>query len=360
MQAEVLEKNLCTGCGMCVGMCPYIKTVDERVAVIHPCGLEDGNCYRVCPRTETNLSRLDRQVFGVERDDPVLGKHTALLFARAKDERIAGAGQYGGTVSALTIFALEQGVIDAAVLTQGNGGSYSTPWIARSREEILACGGSKYSACPTMTGFHRAVREGSRRTGVVGRPCQVTAVRKMQGLAGGNGVPHLPEGSVSLVIGIFCFWALAPGFYHWLATQVDPRQVLGVDIPLEGLEVRTTGGVHRWPVDEVRPFIRPTCLQCFDSTAEFADVSVGSTEHDPRWNTLVVRSERGAELVKRAQRAGAIKVKPYPPERVPVLRQAVLNKKLRVLRSQEEGQAAYLQMDETYREQIRALEMQAG
>ncbi|KKM10096.1 hypothetical protein SY88_15770 [Clostridiales bacterium PH28_bin88] len=360
LQAEVLDKNLCTGCGMCVGMCPYIKTVDEKVAVIHPCGLEDGNCYRVCPRTATDLSQLDRQVFGEKRDDAVLGRHTALLFARAADVQVAGGGQYGGTVSALTVFALEQGDIDAAVLTRGNGGSYPAPRVVRSREEVLACAGSKYSACPTMTGFHQAVGEGSRRTGVVGRPCQVTAVRKLQGLAAGDGVPHLPAGTASLVIGLFCFWALDPGFYRWLAARVDPQQVLAIDIPLEGLEVRTAERVYRWPVDEVRPFIRPACLQCFDSTAEFADVSVGSTEYDPEWNTLVVRTRRGADLVERARQAGVLEVKPYPEERIPILRQAVLNKKIRVLRLWEDGQAAYLQVDDADKEQILGLEVQAG
>lgn len=55
LHAEVLEKNLCAGCGMCVGMCPYLKTIEEKVAVVHPCGLEEGNCYLACPRGLTDL-----------------------------------------------------------------------------------------------------------------------------------------------------------------------------------------------------------------------------------------------------------------------------------------------------------------
>ncbi len=360
LQAEVLEQDLCTGCGMCVGMCPYIKTAAERVAVIHPCGLTDGNCYRVCPRGETDMDRLARQVFGAESQDLILGTHTGLFFARATDGRVAGRGQYGGTVSALATFALDQGNLEAMVLTKGKGGYPPSPFVARSGEEVLACSGSKYSASPTMAGFHQAVREGLRCIGVVGRPCQVTAARKLEGLAAGEGVAHIPPAAPALVIGLFCFWALAPGFYRWLAEQVDPRQVGSVDIPVEGLEVRTIDGIHRWPVDAIRPFIRPTCLQCMDSTAELADVSVGSTEYDPAWNTLVVRTARGMELVEQAQRAGVIEMKPYPPERMPLLRRAVLQKKQRVVRAMAEGQAAYLRLEQAQRDQILALEVQAG
>ncbi|MBS3975693.1 MAG: Coenzyme F420 hydrogenase/dehydrogenase, beta subunit C-terminal domain [Syntrophomonadaceae bacterium] len=358
LQAEVLDRNLCAGCGMCVGMCPYLKTIEEKVAVIHPCGLEEGNCYLVCPRGLIDLDQLDCQVFGEKRRDPALGHHLALSFSRAVDREIASKSQYGGTVSALNIFALEQGYVDAVVCAQGKGAGFPVPMVARSREEVLACGRSKYSACPTLMNFHQAVREGSRRTGVVGRPCQVIAVRKLQGLTAGNQAPHLPQGNPSLVIGLFCFWALSPQFYPWLAGQVDPEQVTGMDIPQEGLEIETASGIVRWPVDQVRPLIRPACLQCFDCTAEFADISVGSTEWDLDWNTLVVRTQQGAKLVEEAKRAGVLEVKPYPSEREPLLRRAALNKKLRVLQGMEKGEITYLSMSDSYQKQVRSLGVQ--
>jgi coenzyme F420-reducing hydrogenase beta subunit len=339
-------------------MCPYLKTIEEKVAVIHPCGLEEGSCYLVCPRGLTDLGQLDRQVFGEERQDPALGTHLALSFSRAADREIASKSQYGGTVSALNIFALEQGYVDAIVCAQGKGAGFPVPMVARSREEVLACGRSKYSASPTLMNFHQAVREGSRRTGVVGRPCQVIAVRKLQGLTVENQAPQLPQGNPSLVIGLFCFWALSPQFYHWLAGQVDPQQVTGMDIPQEGLEIETASGIVRWPVDQVRPFIRPACLQCFDCTAEFADISVGSTEWDLDWNTLVVRTRQGAKLVEEAKRAGVLEVKPYPLEREPLLRQAALNKKLRVLQGMEKGDITYLSMSDSYQKQLRSLGVQ--
>ena len=352
LQNEVMNAGMCTACGLCVGMCPYIKTAGERVAVIYPCGLAEGDCYKICPRTPADLADLDRHVFGAERDDHVLGNHAGLFWARAADPVTARRGQYGGTVSALTAYALERGVIEAAVVAGDTGAAYPGPVVARTREEVLACAGSRYSAAPTLAGLHRAARDGAGAVGVVGRPCQVTALRKMQALGGGG--RHPAAGKVGLVIGLFCFWSLSPDFYRFLADNVDVDLVTKVDIPVEGLVVTTRDGERRWPVEEIRRFIRPACLECFDPVAEMADLSVGSTECDPRWNTLVVRTAAGRQLVNEAVAAGVLEIKTYPPERVDILRRAVRNKKLRTLAAQEaRGEAAYLRLPGEYRRRLK-------
>jgi len=65
-------------------------------------------------------------------------------------------------------------------------------------------------------------------------------------------------------------------------------------------------------------------------TSEFADISVGMYEGRPGWNTLMIRSETGLELVEAATHAGVIKTEPFPEENLAHLRQASLNKKERV------------------------------
>ena len=349
----MLDKNLCTACGACAGLCPYIYTVREKVAVIYPCGLAEGNCYRVCPRTPTALGELDRRVFGAPRTDHVLGEHSAIYYSRAQDPAIAGRAQYGGTVTALLAFLLQQGRVDAALLARGNGAAPPEPFVAATREDLLAGAGSKYSACPTLAVLPQAGREGYRRLAVVGRPCQVTALRKMQGLAQERQLSPLPAAGLEslVVIGLFCFWALRPEFYAFLAEKAGPEEIWKVDIPVEGLKITFAGGKELlFPVAEVRPLIRPACPDCFDPTAELADVSVGATESDPAWNTLVVRTAAGRALVEEAEEAGVIALKPYPEERLPLLRRAALNKKLRVLNTRTGD--GYLRLPDDYRQKL--------
>ncbi|HZK84197.1 MAG TPA: Coenzyme F420 hydrogenase/dehydrogenase, beta subunit C-terminal domain [Desulfosporosinus sp.] len=330
LKQEVIESGNCTRCGLCVGMCPYIKTLNERIAFIHDCGREDGNCYRICPRTPSDWPELDRQVFGQEREDHILGHYQEVLYARSLDKNIAQGGQYGGVVSSLASYLIDSGESQAAILTKSEDYGPPKPFIARTREEVLSCAGSNYSASPTLSILNDGLRQGLDNLVAVGRPCQILAIRKMQGL---TEVPehNLSARKVNFSIGLFCFWSLETEVYAFLKVKTGEREIKKVDIQVKYAVVTTEEGEVQIPVDEFRDFIRPTCHHCFDPTAEFADVSVGSTEYDPEWNTLIIRSPKGQEVVEKARAAGLLETKPYPTERLPLLRNAVLNKKRRVL-----------------------------
>ncbi|MBI2217194.1 MAG: Coenzyme F420 hydrogenase/dehydrogenase, beta subunit C-terminal domain [Candidatus Rokubacteria bacterium] len=349
LEARVLSADLCTGCGACLGHCPYLKTLGERVAFVHPCSLTEGRCFAVCPRTSLDPDELDRRVLGTPRLDVFLGSYRRLLWSRSLDADIHGRAQYGGTTTALTAFALESGTVSAAVLTGGGPTSFPQPVVARDRDAVLAAAGTKYSACPTLVPVAGLLRESDEAFAVVGRPCQVAALRNVQAN---------PKNAhrFAAVIGVFCFWALAPSFYRFVAAHGVLTRATKIDIPKEGGVVFSNGRTTTVPLDEIRPHIRPACQTCLDPTAEWADVSVGSTEHDSAWNTLVVRTARGQALVDAAVAAGALETRPYPPDRIPILRAAVAGKKRRVMAAVDEGDPAtrYLSVSDDTRAAIMA------
>lgn len=324
LRKEVLDPGLCAVCGACVGYCPYIKTFGEQVAVIHDCKLCDGVCYRVCPRCFTDYAGMRQKVFGDSDFDRILGTYTSISLARAREEGIRSRGQYGGVVTALSRHAMQQGQIDCALMAGGGPGG-AKPSLCASPEEILEMAGSKYTAVPTLSLFQEAVRNGFQKIGVVGRPCQVIASRKMQQVEEINGQ------RLALVIGLFCFWSLSAEFHSFLKKK-GLGKCSRMDIPKDGVYFQKEDGEQvKLPLEEIRPFIKNTCLSCYDPISELADISVGSTEHDPGWNTLVVRTRKGQQLVEESVAAGVLKLKPYPQELLPVLRQAVFQKKKRVL-----------------------------
>ncbi|MBC2721524.1 Coenzyme F420 hydrogenase/dehydrogenase, beta subunit C-terminal domain [Desulfosporosinus sp.] len=348
LRKEVMESGDCTRCGLCVGLCPYIKTQHEHIAFIHDCSRVDGNCYRVCPRTQTNWVDLDRQVFGTERTDHGLGNYLEILYARSLNKEITRAGQYGGVVSTLAAYMVESGQSQGAVLTRGEDNGPPTPYLARNREEVLACAGSNYSASPSLSILNEGVFGGLEDLTTVGRPCQILALRKMQGLTDPS-QHNLSARKVNFMIGLFCFWTLETEFYSFLQTKTEGERILRLDIPQNYLVATTEKGDVQVPIDELRAFVRPTCLRCFDPTAEFADVSVGSTENDPEWNTLVIRSFKGQEIVNRVCTTGLLETKPYPEERLPLLLSAVYKKKKRVLEELNQGKGyAYLNLNSDY------------
>ena len=352
LQVEVQQADLCTVCGMCAGLCPYIKEMEEKVAVIERCGRSDGRCYRFCPRTATDIDALDEMAFGAKRTDPILGVYRSLSMAKSEDKAAHTAGQYGGTVSALIVHALKRGVIDAALLTKYSDRKciLPRPAIARNRKEVLACTGSKYTAAPTLSALNELLKTGEK-VAVVGRPCQVTAVRKMQLY---DDRPEVKN--IALVVGLFCLWALDYRRYSsYLSGQVNPKKIKKIDIPKnDDFIVYTDDGTARISIEKIRSFVRPTCQVCFDVTAELADISLGSTEWKDDWNTMLVRSEAGENLVQSALKAKTITKRKFPAEREAILREAVGNKKRRVIkelskRGNETAPLLYLRIDEKQR-----------
>jgi coenzyme F420 hydrogenase subunit beta len=335
---DVIEKNLCVGCGACIDLCPYFKTHRGRTTMLFPCDLSMGQCYAFCPKAEVDLDALAQHCWGKPYDADPIGQYRQVLTARAGDRMTRGPFQAGGSVSAILTFALENGMIDSAVLTDREG-MVPLPRLVSNTEDVIKCASSKYMAAPTLAALNRAVREGHGQIGVVGTPCQVTALRQM----GSNplGRPDFSD-PISLVVGLFCTWALdTRDLIAELSKRLDIRGIQKMDIPpppAEVFVVETVEGRIQIPLAEIRPLAPGGCLICPDMTSEWADISVGVLEGAPEWNTLIIRTERGQELVDKATKNNWLITGNMPAENLSHLNFAAGNKKKRALtRCLEQG-----------------------
>src|SRR4051794_1782385 len=159
---EVIDTGLCTGCAGCVIVCPHdVLGYDHASGGYRPYHLEDElgpgdcghgqrgctSCTRACPRFRAWEPENDLLLFGREREvDEPAGVSKDIVLARASDDAIHQLGQDGGLVSAMLIWAMEHGYIDAALVSyvEGDGSSWKAiPGVARTPEEILAGAGSR-------------------------------------------------------------------------------------------------------------------------------------------------------------------------------------------------------------------------
>ena len=337
LEERVTRKDLCTMCGACSSLCPYLRTWQGRIVKLDECDLAEGRCFAYCPRTEVDLNGIHQKVFGKDYTDIIMGPVKEIQMARAVDLDIREKAQTGGVVSTLMQFATEEGLIDAAVLTKRDKNHQLQGQVAYNSEEILACAGSSYVAGPTLEALNQGPREGAERIGIVGIPCQVLALGKMR-------ASPLKDRSytdrVTLVIGLFCTWALTYSpFLEYLRNRVDGAEICKLDItppPERLLKVTTDTKVWDIPIDEIRPFIRPTCGICMDMTSELSDISVGTVEGLRGWNTVVIRTDTGSKLFSRAEAASVIETQPLPKENLKHLKEASLLKKQRALSALKE------------------------
>ncbi|MBI5443151.1 MAG: Coenzyme F420 hydrogenase/dehydrogenase, beta subunit C-terminal domain [Deltaproteobacteria bacterium] len=352
---DVVKQGLCTGCGACVGLCPYFVNHKGKTSQLFACTVSQGRCHAHCPRAEVDLDELSHRAHGEAYGGAPLGHYREAAIAKAGDKVPRGRFQTGGTVSALLSWALASGRIDAAVLTGGDGNT-TEPRLATTPEAVLACASSKYTAAPTLAALNRAIGEGREKLAVVATPCQATAVAQLRANPLGKADFADP---VRLTIGLFCTWALgARSWSAFLAERLPGVTILGMDVPpppARVFVVRTDEGEVEIPLEEVRPHIANACRLCPDMTAEWADLSVGVFEPSPEWNTLVVRTEEGLRAVEAAREAGYLTVEAMPADALESLAGAARNKKRRAfekasaegrLNAQGEGRRSAFRVNE--------------
>jgi coenzyme F420 hydrogenase subunit beta len=330
---EVINTGLCVVCGACVGDCPYSVFYKGKIRALDYCNRTDGHCYEYCPRTYTDLDAISRKVHGVPYSGDEIGPAGSIFMARSKDKKVLKKAQYGGTVTAMLALALSEGIIDKAILTKTTKDRLPAGSVASTPKEVLECAGSNYMAFPALEALNRMPRESKDKLGVVVTPCQATALAKMR-LHPSSERANI--GNVKLVIGLFCTWALSyDRFYNFLKDKVDLPRVKKFDIPpppANRFDVYMSKEVKSFSLNEVRDYRMSTCAYCTDMTAEFTDISVGSVEGTEGWNTVIVRTRRGEDIVDIMKKKGVIEVNQLPADSISHLKEASLNKKARAIK----------------------------
>jgi len=332
LNQQVLQAGLCIGCGACIDLCPYFRSHRGRTAQLFPCTREEGRCFAYCPKTEVDPDALSRFLFAAPYNGDPLGTRRSVHISRAGDRLKKQPFQAGGTVTALAYYALRTKRIRGAILT-GHEGLLPIPRLATRPAAVFGSSLSKYAAAPTLSALNRAIAAGYGELGIVATPCQAAAVAQMR-------MNPLERPSfqdpAALVIGLFCTWALDfRQFEAFLAARVPLRDIVKVDIPpppASVLEVYLRDGKQEFSLEEIRPLVPAGCGHCFDMTSEFADVSVGVLEGRPDRNTLIVRTERGEEIVREAEKDGYLILEDIPAENLAHLLWAAANKKQRGVR----------------------------
>lgn len=312
---EVIREGLCTSCGACDASCPVnaLAIANEQPTLVGVC-IACQVCYYQCPVIDFPTEDVERSIFGrTRREDEPIGIYRSAYVARSKREDILRLCQDGGAVTSILVYALDSQLIDCAVVTDIE---QVRPWkpkpvVALTSNEIVKRAGTKYSPSPTLIGLASAAQEyGMGKVAIVGTPCQVRAVRKMQ--ASQMGARKL-GGAVELTIGLFC---LESYNYNKLHAFLDQEGVNLTEITRHAIKkgrfmvYRRGELVFSVPVKEIKHLARLGCEECSDFTAEFADLSVGGVGIPEGWSLVVARSERAERLLSGAQESGLLDLKP--------------------------------------------------
>jgi coenzyme F420 hydrogenase subunit beta len=348
--SDVVKWRLCLGCGACEYACPEkkIELINFIGQGIRPAVLPTGDCsscsdcVTVCPGVGMLHEPMMNTTEGlintlIEGWGPVL----EIWEGHATDKAIRFDGSSGGLATALALYCIEQESMEGVVhVGSDNKHRYQNKsTFSRSRNELLSTTGSRYS--PASPCDNLQTIEGADGPCVfIGKPCDIEGLRKTQSIR-----PNLSN-NVGVAIGIFC--AGTP------STQGTLDLLAKYGVSYEDVEdIRYRG--RGWPgsfsvrlkndpewrelatyadawgfLQAYRPY---RCHLCPDSTSEFADISCGDPWYrsidadEPGKSLVLVRTERGREMVNGAIKAGYVQLVPVEPEVLELSQKELLRKR---------------------------------
>jgi len=301
---SVFKNGLCTGCGTCQAMCMAnaIKMKkDERsgsylpqinILLCNQCGV----CYAICPGHRVDFRQLNSEIFiHQQHDDELLGNHLNCFSGYANNINIRFNSASGGIVTALLVFALEQKLIDGALVTRMRKDKplEPEPFVARTEEEILSASKSKYCPVPANIAL-REILKHDGKFAVVGLPCHIQGIRKAEQ------VDKRLKNNIVLHLGIFCAHTDSFKGTEYLLNKyrINKENIVNLDYRGTGwpgnMNITFKNNDSKSiPFDDYMPFLHggfftiPRCLLCCDQSAELADISCGDA-----WLTEIMSNDR--------------------------------------------------------------------
>jgi coenzyme F420 hydrogenase subunit beta len=312
LNEKVINAGRCAGCAACVVVCPFLclEYSGETPRLVKDCQ-SCGICPRVCPRYEWDLQKVEEQVFGRNRSQTEeFGVSRRVVLAKSVNNKILEACQDGGLVSALLTFALENKIVEAAVVSgiDQEKPFRAVPKLATTFEEVLKCSGTRYTYSANLLALKEAIKQKKTSLAFVGIPCHIQALRKIELIPLKKYVTP-----IKFVIGLMCTESFT--YKGLIETEVknklkiSPEQIKKMNIKGK-IMIQTKSGEEKvLSLKEAKIHTRQGCHHCQDFSSELADISAGGLGLTG-WTFTIIRTQKGEEIFQAAEKAGAIKTKP--------------------------------------------------
>ncbi len=308
---EVVESGKCASCGTCVVSCPFgsLELAKGKPSLVKECKV-CGICAQACPRYNLALEKAEAFTFGrIRNPQEQFGIYRRIAIAQAKPSDIQKTRQDGGAATAMLAAALKSGLLDGAVVSSKSQEKpfLPVPVLATTPEQIVESAGTKYTCSSALLALPEVIKQKKTQVALVGTPCQIQAVRKMQM----NNVKKM-SAPIKYLVGLMC----SECFDYEGLMETHIKGKLGINLSditkmnIKGkMLVTTPAGTTAIPLADVKPYVRTSCGVCEDFSSELADVSVGGLGLDG-WTFTIIRTEKGEELFSNAEKAGFLESKP--------------------------------------------------
>jgi coenzyme F420 hydrogenase subunit beta len=332
---QVLQSNLCSGCGACafVGREHGVTMLDMPTVGRRPIGvaklpdaLKD-EIVAACPGSQVRSPGWQGAV--PDESQLLVGPTEGIWEGGAADRELRWAGSSGGVVTALSTYALERLDMELVVHT---GADPDKPWrnrtvVSRNRSELVGHSGSRYTTSSPVEALD-IIESAARPCVFVGKPCDVAAVRELR-----KQRPALDR-NLGLVLSFFCAGTPPSDASRRLAAElgfadessISRMRYRGRGWPGDFAVASADGRLAQLTYEEswgrlVQTPRQLRCTLCPDGLGELADVTGGDAWHRSREGSegvslILARTTRGADVVTAAIRDGYLDATPSSADEV--------------------------------------------
>lgn len=318
---DVHEKDICGECGGCVSFCTAADIGAIEISEDGPphysnkenC-LHCGICYLICPETFELRDELNKKY----NFRPPIGNWLKIVTAQAKDPKIRENATDGGVVTAILIALLDNNLINGALVSKRIHSFQRIPFFAKTKEEILEAAGTYYDLkgpvpelgkyntfVSTISELKKIVDLDYMKIAVVGVPCQIHSIRKMQELN------IIPAHIVKYTLGLFCYENFK--FDDVARAKIEERFKFSFK-DVEKINIRDNLIINLRNKDkplkiefyDLRDIMRHACRVCKNFSNYFADISFGGLGSQTGYTTVMIRTKTGEKIYNLAQNKGYI------------------------------------------------------
>lgn len=329
--------KLCTGCGICISMCPVkcIKNIiNKRKGIYEPlindskcinCGL----CYKVCPGKIIDVATFNNTT--IDGNDSLIGHHLKIYKGHIKNKKLLSCATSGGMIRQILIYAFEKKIITKALICIDNPDDILKPKmiIANNTKELNSASKSKY--CPiSIDSVLKNITKSKHKYAIVGLPCHIQGIK----LAEENN--NKIKEKIVLHLGLLCNHTATFNATKFILNKhsIKNVDVKNIDYRFKDknkfikIDLKKSKCI-KVPYSYWCALIFPThfftprrCTFCSDATNEFSDISfgdAGTIEIDNKLineSYIIVRTQKGMEIIKQILEDNLIKIRPVKKEEV--------------------------------------------
>ena len=235
-----------------------------------------------------------------------------MYYAYSGNEAIKEKGEYGGVVTTIMKYLLEEGIVDAVVAVEEAADLYDAkPILITDPEDVIKSAGSLHCGTLNLAKFVSKYLDGARdmKIAVTTKPCDAMTLKELMRKR------KVIEENV-IMIGVNCGGTMPPVPTMKMIRDVyelDPADVIKEEISKGKLIMETADGEKAISIDELEEDgmgRRENCQRCTMNIPTNADLALGNWgvigDLAGKATFVEVCSEKGADILGKVIDAGLI------------------------------------------------------